>query len=60
METITQSLGRIESTIYSLPYDELTPYLQGVRDFMNLINGEEYSQEVTDTILENFNKCKEA
>ena len=56
-ETITQSLKRIESTIYNLPYDELNTYLQGVRDMMNLINGEENSEEVADTIIANFKDC---
>ena len=58
METMTQSLARVEKEIYTLPYDDLTPYLQGVRDMLNLINGEEKSEEVADTILFLFNKCK--
>ena len=58
MKTITQSLARVEKEIYTLPYDDLTPYLQGVRDMMNLINGEENSEEVADTILSLFDKCK--
>ena len=58
MKTITQSLARVEKEIYTLPYDDLTPYLQGVRDMMNLINGEENSEEVVDTILSLFDKCK--
>ena len=58
MKTITQSLARVEKEIYTLPYDDLTPYLQGVRDMMNLINGEENSEEVANTILSLFDKCK--
>ena len=58
MKTIIQSLARVEKDIYTLPYDDLTPYLQGVRDMMNLINGEENSEEVVDTILFLFDKCK--
>ena len=54
METIIQSLTRIENKIYSLSYDELPEYLQGVRDMINLINGEEPSDEVADTILNNL------
>ena len=54
METILQSLKRIEDVIYSMPYDNLTTYLQGVRDMINLVNGEEYSAEVVDTILKNL------
>ena len=57
-ETILQSLKRIEDIIYTEPYDDLTDYLQGVRDMINLINGEEPSDEVADTILENFNKIR--
>lgn len=53
-ETITQSLARIEDKIYIIPYDDLTPYLQGVRDMMNLINGQEKSKEVANTILWNL------
>lgn len=56
-ETITQSLSRIENKIYSTSYDSLTPYLQGVRDMMNLINGQEKSKEVADTILCNLTEC---
>jgi len=56
METTIQSLKRVEDRIYSLSYDDLSEYLQGVRDMMNLINGEEPSDEVADTILENITK----
>ena len=56
-ETITQSLVKIEDKIYSMPYDNLTSYLQGVRDMMNLINGQEKSKEVANTILENLAEC---
>lgn len=57
-ETILQSLKRVEDIIYSLPYDDLSEYLQGVRDVINMINGEEYSQEVADVIIENFEAKK--
>lgn len=57
-ETILQSLKRVEDIIYSLPYDDLSEYLQGVRDVINMINGEEYSQEVADVIIENFEARK--
>lgn len=53
-ETILQSLKRIEDIIYTEAYDDLTEYLQGVRDMINLINGEEPCDEVADTIIENF------
>lgn len=52
--TIIQSLEVIEKNIYNYAYDDLTPYLQGVRDMINLINGEENSQEISQTILKNI------
>ena len=55
-ETIIQSLNRIEKVIYSLPFDELTDYLRGVRDMINLINGEENSESVADFIIERINE----
>jgi len=54
METILQSLTRIENIIYSVAYDDLTPYLQGVRDVINIVNGEEPSNDVADTIMRNL------
>lgn len=54
METISQSAARIEQHIYSLSYDDLTEYLQGVRDMLNLINGEENNKEVADTIIQSL------
>ena len=52
-ETILQSLKRIEDVIYTEPYDDLTEYLKGVRDIINLINGEEPSNEIADTVIRN-------
>lgn len=57
-ETIIQSLNRIEKVIYSLPYDELTDYLRGVRDMINLINGEESSKSVADFIIEKIDETR--
>lgn len=57
-ETIIQSLKRIEDNIYSLPFDELTDYLRGVRDMINLINGEESSKSVADFIIERIDETK--
>lgn len=54
METITQSLTRIEKIIYTLPYDELTGYLQGIRDIINPINGEEPNDLIADTVIRNL------
>ena len=56
---VALALKGIEKVIYSLPYDDLTPYLQGIRDMINLINLEERSSEVVETIIRKFNECKE-
>ena len=55
-ETILQSLTRIEYLIYKLPYDEMNSYLKGVRDMVNLINGEESNTDITSHILEQVAK----
>ena len=39
--TIIRELHNIERRIYDLPYDELSDYLKGVRDVINVINGDE-------------------
>jgi hypothetical protein len=57
-ETIIQSLNRIEKVIYSLPFNELTDYLRGVRDMINLINGEESSCCVASYIIERIEETK--
>lgn len=57
-ETILQSLRRIEQVIYSLPYDELTDYLRGVRDIINMLNGEESSCCVASCITEKIDELK--
>lgn len=51
-ETILQSLAKIEYLIYQLPYNELNDYLKGVRDMMNLINGEESNADIANHVLE--------
>lgn len=51
-ETIIQSLARIENVIYSKSYDELSNYLKGVRDMINMFNGEESSESVASYIIE--------
>lgn len=56
---VALALKGIEKIIYTLPYDSLTPYLQGIRDMINLINVEEPPLEVAETIIRNFNECKE-
>ena len=55
-ETILQSLAKIEYTIYKLPYDQLSDYLKGVRDMINMLNGEENPSEILDHVLEQMAK----
>ena len=55
-ETILQSLAKIEYIIYQLPYDELSDYLKGVRDMINLINGEESNADIASHILKQVAK----
>ena len=56
---VALALKGIKKVVYSLPYGSLTLYLQGIRDMINLINLEERPLEVTETIIRNFNECKE-
>ena len=58
MGTIIQELHYIESKIYTIPYDSLTPYLQGIRDMMNLVNGEEPAGDIADSILEKITRLE--
>lgn len=51
LETITQSVARIEENIYNIDYDALSDYLKGIRDFMNLLNGTENNKEIADYII---------
>lgn len=51
-ETIIQSLAKIENVIYTKSYDELSDYLKGVRDMINMLNGEESSESVANYIIE--------
>ena len=55
-ETILQSLAKIEYIIYQLEYDDLNEYLQGVRDMINLINGEESNADIASHILKQVAK----
>ena len=50
-ETILQSLAKIEYIICQLPNDGLSEYLQGIRDMVTLINGEEPNADITSYIL---------
>lgn len=55
IEPITYSITRITNCIYNMPYDNLSDYLKGVRDIINLINAEESSKEIADYIQK---ECK--
>ena len=43
---------QIEKELYKLDYDDLSDYLKGVRDFINLIKEYEDSESITEYILE--------
>lgn len=60
MKSTIQQLTEIEKIIFVLPYDELTPYLQGVRDMINLLNNEEQREGelLIDTIIHNLKNIK--
>lgn len=55
-ETILQSLKKIEYLIYKLQYEDLNEYLQGVRDIIELINGEKSNIDIASHILEQVAK----
>ena len=55
-ETILQSLARIEYLIHKLQYEDLSEYLQGVRDMIELMNGEKSNTDITSHILEQVAK----
>lgn len=44
-KTVIEQLKIISDYIYSEPYDDLTDYLKGIRDMMNLLNGREQNYE---------------
>lgn len=50
-ETILQSLAKIEYLICHLQENEFSEYLQGVRDVINLINGEKPNADIAGYIL---------
>lgn len=39
MTSTIQQIARIERVIYTIEYDKLPDYLQGIRDMINLLNG---------------------
>lgn len=42
--TTIRQLDKIADYVYAVPYDELTDYLKGIRDMINLLNGEEQKE----------------
>lgn len=57
--TIIRQIDKIANVIYQLPYDELTDYLKGIRDMINLLNGEEgidSDERLIDFIVEEMKK----
>ena len=55
-ETILQTLAKMEYVIYKLPYDQLSDYLKGIRDMINMLNGGESPSEILDHVLEQMAK----
>ena len=55
-ETILQSLANIQYLIYKLQYEDLNEYLQGVRDIIELMNGQKSNTDITSYILEQVAK----
>ena len=50
--TIIRQLDKIADYVYAVPYDELTDYLKGIRDMINLLNGEEQGEiPLCDTVF---------
>ena len=60
MQNIDMLVKQIEKELYKLHYDDLSDYLKGVRDFINLIKEYEDSESITEYILEQIanNKIK--
>ena len=55
--TIIRQLNKIEYSIHQVPYDELTDYLKGIRDMIDLLNGEEQSDiPLCDTVFTALDK----
>lgn len=54
--TIIRQLDKIADCVYAVPYDELTDYLKGIRDMINLLNGEEQEMPLCDAALVTLDK----
>lgn len=56
-KTIIEQISAIKDYIYQVPYDELTDYLKGIRDMINLLNGEEQDgKELSETVYNTVHK----
>lgn len=55
--SIIQQLKDIENNIYTIPYDDLNDYLKGIRDMVNLLNGNE-NLNLSEYIRAEINKHK--
>ena len=50
--TIIRQSDKIADYVYAVPYDGLTDYLKGIRDMINLLNGEEQGEiPLCDTVF---------
>lgn len=50
--TTIRQLDKIADYVYAVPYDELTDYLKGIRDMINLLNDEEQKEvPLCDTVF---------
>ena len=55
--TIIRQLDKIADYVYQVPYEELTDYLKGIRDIINLLNGEEQGEiPLCDTVFTAINE----
>lgn len=55
--TVINELNELSKIIYSKPYDDLSDYLKGIRDMINLINNEEL---LLDFVKEEIKRDKNA
>ena len=59
-KTTIDYLQKIQDLVYTPLYDDLTPYLTGMRDLLNLINNVEYinQSEVLENVLNELRSVK--
>lgn len=53
-----QTLYLVQDAIYKPQYDNLSPYLQGVRDVINMLSGLEDSEDIAKHIINEINKIE--